>query len=221
MEHWRFHFYWEPKDTIYKPLRGFPTYRHYVDEESGKATLALFNVEKHEDQPGGSALRETCAQQGPRGLLAVCRCGTDRAAHRETNTTLGALKLCGNRTMQEHPVGKLVRRAATYGWLPRLARDIDEEVGAQTYVEILYEFRMIVRRRHIGDVSKRADTVMNQFDSILRPGMETRFGRAAPAIALLREAVERGWKLKLARDVAAMAGTAVDSDSDDDLPNMS
>ena len=27
------------------------------------------------------ALRETCAQQGPRGLLAVCRCGTDRAAH--------------------------------------------------------------------------------------------------------------------------------------------
>ena len=81
VEHWRFHFYWEPKDTIYKPLRGFPTYRHYVDEESGKATLALFNVEKHEDQPGGSALRETCAQQGPRGLLAVCRCGTDRAAH--------------------------------------------------------------------------------------------------------------------------------------------
>ena len=81
VEHWRFHFYWEPKDTIYKPLRGFPTYRHYVDEESGKATLALFNVEKHEDQPGGSALCETCAQQGPRGLLAVFRCGTDGTAH--------------------------------------------------------------------------------------------------------------------------------------------
>ena len=54
VEHWRFHFYWEPKDTIYKPLRGFPSYRHYVDEESGKTTLALFNVERHADQPGGS-----------------------------------------------------------------------------------------------------------------------------------------------------------------------
>ena len=54
VEHWRFHFYWEPMDTIYKPLRGFPSYRHYVDEESGKTTLALFNVERHADQPGGS-----------------------------------------------------------------------------------------------------------------------------------------------------------------------
>ena len=136
-------------------------------------------------------------------------------------TTLGALRQCAGRTMQTHSVGRLVRRAATYGWLPRLARDIDEEVGAQRYVEILDEFRMIVRRRDMGDVSKRADKVMNQFDSILRPGMAARFSRAAPAIALLREAVERGWKLKLARDVAAMAGTAVESDSDDDLPNMS
>ena len=136
-------------------------------------------------------------------------------------TTLGALRRCAGRTMQTHSVGRLVRRAATYGWLPRLARDIDEEVGAQRYVEILDEFRGIVRRRDMGDVSKRADKVMNQFDSILRPGMAARFSRAAPAIALLREAVERGWKLKLARDVAAMAGTAVDSDSDDDLPNMS
>ena len=136
-------------------------------------------------------------------------------------TTLGALRKCAGRTMQTHSVGRLVRRAATYGWLPRLARDIDEEVGAQRYVEILDEFRMIVRRRDIGDVSKRADKVMNHFDSILRPGMAARFSRAAPAIALLREAVERGWKLKLARDVAAMAGTAVDSDDDDDLPNMS
>ena len=136
-------------------------------------------------------------------------------------TTLGALRQCAGRTMQTHSVGRLVRRAATYGWLPRLARDIDEEVGAQRYVEILDEFRGIVRRRDMGDVSKRADKVMNQFDSILRPGMAARFSRAAPAIALLREAVERGWKLKLARDVAAMAGTAVDSDSDDDLPNMS
>ena len=136
-------------------------------------------------------------------------------------TTLGALRQCAGRTMQTHSVGRLVRRAATYGWLPRLARDIDEEVGAQRYVEILDEFRMIVRRRDMGDVSKRADKVMNQFDSILRPGMARRFSRAAPAIALLREAVERGWKLKLARDVAAMAGTAVESDSDDDLPNMS
>ena len=136
-------------------------------------------------------------------------------------TTLGALRKCAGRTMQTHSVGRLVRRAATYGWLPRLARDIDEEVGAQRYAEILDEFRMIVRRRDMGDVSKRADKVMNQFDSILMPGMAARFRRAAPAIALLREAVERGWKLKLARDVAAMAGTAVDSDSDDDLPNMS
>ena len=32
----------------------------------------------------------------------------------ETNTTLSALRLCGNRTMQGHPVGKLVVRAATY-----------------------------------------------------------------------------------------------------------
>ena len=136
-------------------------------------------------------------------------------------TTLGALRKCAGRTMQTHSVGRLVRRAATYGWLPRLARDIDEEVGAQRYAEILDEFRMIVRRQDMGDVSKRADKVMNQFDSILRPGMAARFSRAAPAIALLREAVERGWKLKLARDVAAMAGTAVDSDSDDDLPNMS
>ena len=80
---------------------------------------------------------------------------------------------------------------------------------------------MMVRRGDIGMVGKRADRVMNQFDSILRPGMAARFSRAASAIALLREAVERGWKLKLARDVAAMAGTAVDSDSDDDLPNMS
>lgn len=138
----------------------------------------------------------------------------------QATTTLGALRKCAGRTMQTHSVGRLVRRAATYGWLPRLARDIDEEVGAQRYAEILDEFRMIVRRRDMGDVSKRADKVMNQFDSILRPGM-ARFTRAAPAIALLREAVERGWKLKLARDVAAMAGTAVDSDDDDDLPNMS
>ena len=79
----------------------------------------------------------------------------------------------------------------------------------------------MVRHGDIGTVGKRADKVMNQFNSILRPEMEARFGRAAPAIALLREAVERGWKLKLARDVAAMAGTAVESDSDDDLPNMS
>ena len=121
-------------------------------------------------------------------------------------TTLGALRQCAGRTMQAHSVGRLVRRAATYGWLPRLARDIDKEVGAQRYAEMLDEFRMIVRRRDIGDVSKRADKVMNQFDSILRPGTAARFPRSAPAIALLREAVEKGWKSKLARDVAAMAG---------------
>ena len=55
----------------------------------------------------------------------------------------------------------------------------------------------MVRRGDIGTVGKRADRVMNQFDSILRPGMAARFPRAASAIALLREAVERGWKLKL------------------------
>ena len=135
----------------------------------------------------------------------------------ETSTTLGALKRCGHRTMQEHPVGKLVVRAATYGWLPRLARDVDE----QDYAELSGEFKTMVRRGEIGTVGKRADKVMNQFGSLLRPGMETRFGRAAPAIALLREAVERGWKLKLARDVAAMVGAAADSDDDDDMPDMS
>ena len=134
-----------------------------------------------------------------------------------TNTTLGALKRCGHRTMQEHPVGKLVARAATYGWLPRLARDVDE----QDYAELSDKFKAMVRRGDIGTVGKRADKVMNQFDSILRPGMEERFGRAAPAIALLREAVERGWKSKLARDVAAMVGAAADSDDDDDMPDMS
>ena len=134
----------------------------------------------------------------------------------ETSTTLGALKRCGHSTMREHPVGKLVVRAATYGWLPRLARDVDE----QDYAELSGKFKTMVRRGDIGTVGKRADKVMNQFNSILRPEA-ARFSRAAPAIALLREAVERGWKLKLARDVAAMAGTAVESDSDDDMPDMS
>ena len=115
---------------------------------------------------------------------------------------------------------RFVRRAATYGWLPRLARDVDEQ-DEQDYAELSDKFKTMVRHGDIGTVGKRADKVMNQFDSILRPGMARRFSRAAPAIALLREAVERGWKLKLARDVAAMAGTAVESDSDDDLPNMS
>ena len=156
------------------------------------------------------------------GVLAVVR---ERPrwwmTRAETNTTLGALRLCGNRTMQEHPVGKLVRRAATYGWLPRLARDVDEQDQYAGYAELSDKFKTLVRRGDIGTVGKRADKVMNQFDSILRPGMAARFPRAASAIALLREAVERGWKLKLARDVAEMVGTAVDSDSDDDMPDMS
>ena len=139
----------------------------------------------------------------------------------ETNTTLDALKRCGHRTMQEHPVGKLVIRAATYGWLPRLARDVDEQDEQDQYAELSDKFKTMVRRGDIGTVGKRADKVMNQFDSILRPGMAARFSRAAPAIALLRKAVERGWTLKLARDVAEMVGTAVDSDSDDGMPDLS
>ena len=138
----------------------------------------------------------------------------------ETSTTLGALKRCGHRTMQEHPVGKLVRRAATYGWLPRLARDVDEQDEQDQYAELSDKFKTMVRHGDIGTVGKRADRVMNQFDSILRPEA-ARFPRAAPAIALLREAVERGWKSKLARDVAAMVGAAADSDSDDGMPDMS
>ena len=142
----------------------------------------------------------------------------------ETNTTLGALRRCGHHTLQDDPVGKLVKRAAKYGWLPRLARDVDEqdEQDEQAqYAELSGKFKTMVSHGDIGTVGKRADKVVNLFDSILRPGMARRFPRAAPAIALLKEAVERGWKLKLARDVAAMIGTAADNDSDDGMPDMS
>ena len=38
------------------------------------------------------------------------------------------------------------------------------------YVELLDKFKMMVRRGDIGMVGKRADRVMNLFDSILMPG---------------------------------------------------
>ena len=117
-------------------------------------------------------------------------------------------------------VGKLVKRAAAYGWLQRLARDIDEDIAQQEYVELLNKFKMMVRRGDIGTVGKRADRVMNLFDSILRPGAAARFPWAASAMVLLREAVEWGWKPKLARDVAAMVDDSSDDSSDGEGQRM-
>ena len=57
----------------------------------------------------------------------------------------------------------------------------------------------------------------------LKLGRGLKYPRAVPAILLLREAVNKGWKEMLAKDVAAAEQArrdAPDDSDDDDLPDM-
>jgi hypothetical protein len=51
VEHWRCHFYWEPKEEDYQPPRGEASYREEFHQE-GKAFLKLYGVETHVERGG-------------------------------------------------------------------------------------------------------------------------------------------------------------------------
>ena len=47
VDHWRCHFYLEPRAEVYAPLRGQQTFRHLKSEDNKPDVLTLFSVEKH------------------------------------------------------------------------------------------------------------------------------------------------------------------------------
>jgi hypothetical protein len=52
VDHWRCHFYLEPRAEVYAPLRGQQTFRHLKSEDNKPDVLTLFSVEKHVEEGG-------------------------------------------------------------------------------------------------------------------------------------------------------------------------
>ena len=118
---------------------------------------------------------------------------------------------------------ELLERAKKKGWLEDLA---DQIAACQLikYRELRAAFLPLMARGDFGNVSPKTDKVLQMFTANLKLGQGLKYPRAVPAILLLREAVNKGWKDMLAKDVAAEEQArrdAPDDDDDDDLPDMS
>jgi hypothetical protein len=118
---------------------------------------------------------------------------------------------------------ELLERAEKKGWLEDLA---DQIAACQLikYREFRATFLPLMARGDFGNVSPKTDKVLQMFTANLKLGQGLKYPRAVPAILLLREAVNKGWKEMLAKDVAAAEQArrdAPDDDDDDDLPDMS
>jgi hypothetical protein len=117
---------------------------------------------------------------------------------------------------------ELLERAEKKGWLEDLA---DQIAACQLikYRELRAAFLPLMARGDFGNVSPKTDKVLQMFTANLKLGQGLKYPRAVPAILLLREAVNKGWKDMLAKDVAAEEQArrdAPDDDDDDDLPDM-
>jgi hypothetical protein len=120
-------------------------------------------------------------------------------------------------------VRELLERAEKKGWLHELA---DQIAACQLikYRELRAKFLPLMARGDFGNVSPITKNVLRMFTANLQLGVGLRYPRAVPAILLLGEANKKGWKEKLAQDVAAAEQArrdAPDDDDDDDLPDMS
>ena len=117
---------------------------------------------------------------------------------------------------------ELLERAEKKGWLDDLA---DQIAACQLikYREWRAAFLPLMARGDFGNVSPKTDKVLQMFTANLKLGQGLKYPRAVPAILLLREAVNKGWKEMLAKDVAAAEQArrdAPDDSDDDDLPDM-
>lgn len=117
---------------------------------------------------------------------------------------------------------ELLERAEKKGWLVDLA---DQIAACQLikYREWRAAFLPLMARGDFGNVSPKTDKVLQMFTANLKLGQGLKYPRAVPAILLLREAVNKGWKEMLAKDVAAAEQArrdAPDDSDDDDLPDM-
>jgi len=117
---------------------------------------------------------------------------------------------------------ELLERAKKKGWLEDLA---DQIAWSQLlkYRELRAAFLPLMARGDFGNVSPKTDKVLQMFTANLKLGQGLKYPRAVPAILLLREAVNKGWNEKLAKDVAAAEQArrdAPDDSDDDDLPDM-
>jgi hypothetical protein len=118
---------------------------------------------------------------------------------------------------------ELLERAEKKGWLEDLAYKI-AACQLIKYRELRAAFLPLMARGDFGNVSPKTDKVLQMFTANLKLGQGLKYPRAVPAILLLREAVNKGWKDMLAKDVAAAEQArrdAPDDDDDDDLPDMS
>jgi hypothetical protein len=120
-------------------------------------------------------------------------------------------------------IRELLERAEKKGWNDVLAGEIAMDQLTK-YKLLRDEFLPLMARGDFGNVSPKTDKVLQMFTANLKLGQGLKYPRAVPAILLLREAVNKGWKDMLAKDVAAAEQArrdAPDDDDDDDLPDMS
>jgi hypothetical protein len=156
--------------------------------------------------PSGQWIGEQLSTNTLKNLLLMKRLRSDMS------TEVPAIKL-----------RELFERAKKKGWLEDLA---DQIAACQLikYRELRAAFLPLMARGDFGNVSPKTDKVLQMFTANLKLGQGLKYPRAVPAILLLREAVNKGWKDMLAKDVAAEEQArrdAPDDDDDDDLPDMS
>ena len=204
---------------------------HGVNAKDGTSVLKLLNFDelKHiwgfvkevEFWPTLEALRKQVeAAAAPSDQLL----GMNLSTNDWTNLSLFGRLLSNMST--EVPAIKLrelLERAEKKGWLEDLA---DQIAACQLikYRELRAAFLpLIILGGDFGNVSPNTDKVLQMFTANLKLGQGLKYPRAVPAILLLREAVNKGWKEMLAKDVAAAEQArrdAPDDSDDDDLPDM-